>query len=58
MILAGGALFVGGTNEVTAYSVTDGSKLWTGKVDGKAYGLAVSGGRQIQKGALGAARGI
>ena len=45
MVLAGGALFVGGDNEVRAYSVVDGSKLWTGKVDGKAYGLAVSGGR-------------
>ena len=45
MLLAGRAIFLGGNNEVVAYSVDDGKQLWTGRVNGKAYGLAVSGGR-------------
>ena len=44
MIMAGDAIFVGGKDEVVAYSAADGGQLWTGTVQGKAYGLAPSGG--------------
>lgn len=44
LILAGSTLFVGGNDTVTAYSTVDGSKLWSGGVAGKVYGLSVSDG--------------
>jgi len=51
MILAGhtaeggGVLFAGGTDKVVAVDAATGERLWTGKVDGKAKGLAVADGR-------------
>jgi len=45
MILAGDVLFAGGHGEVTAFRASDGKRLWSGKVDGEAYGLAVCNGR-------------
>ena len=41
------AVFVGGTNKITAYSADDGEIVWTAKVNGKARGLAVADSRLI-----------
>ncbi len=43
MVLAGGTLFVGGENEVSAVDCEKGEIVWMGTVDGKAFGLAVAG---------------
>jgi len=45
LILAGGTLYAGGPDHVIAVDAETGKKLWTGKVDGRARGLAVAGGR-------------
>lgn len=45
LIFAGGVLFAGGQDQVIAVDAKTGEKLWTGKVAGKAWGLAASGGR-------------
>jgi len=45
LILAGPLLVAGGQDRVVAYRVADGQRVWTAKVDGKAYSLAVSDGR-------------
>ena len=45
LILAGDVLFAGGDGEVAAYRAADGEVLWTGQVEGRAYGLAVANGR-------------
>ena len=42
MILAGEHLLCGGDGHVVAYDAADGTKLWQGPVDGKAYALAVA----------------
>jgi outer membrane protein assembly factor BamB len=47
LIGAGQTLFVGGEDLVEAFSIKDGSKLWSHVVDGKAYGLAASDGRLL-----------
>ncbi|MGI6414863.1 MAG: PQQ-binding-like beta-propeller repeat protein [Thermoguttaceae bacterium] len=47
LILAGETLLAGGDDRVVAYRTTDGKTAWTGPVAGKAYGLAVSGGRLL-----------
>ena len=47
LILAGETLFVGGRDAVAAFAVRDGALLWQGKVVGRAYGLAVAGGRLL-----------
>ena len=44
LILAGDTLFAGGEGKVTAYETTAGREVWTGSVEGRAYGLAVSQG--------------
>ncbi len=41
------AVFLGGENQVTAYSEADGKVLWQAKVEGKARGLAVSDGQLV-----------
>lgn len=45
MILAGDTLFAGGDDQVLALDAATGKQVWTGKVAGKACGLAFSGGR-------------
>ena len=45
LILAGDILYAGGLDHVIAVNAESGKKLWTGKVDGRARGLAVSDGR-------------
>lgn len=45
LILAGDVLFAGGDGQVVAVDAATGKELWTGQVEGKARGLAVSGGR-------------
>jgi outer membrane protein assembly factor BamB len=45
LILAGDTLFCGGEGAVWAYRVSDGKRLWRGRVPGTAHGLAVSNGR-------------
>ena len=44
-ILAGDTLFLGGQDGVAAHRASDGEPVWTAKVDGRAYGLAVANGR-------------
>ncbi len=45
LILAGDVLYAGGQDRVLAVDVDTGEMLWTGKVEGKARGLAISNGR-------------
>ena len=45
LILAADVLFAGGDGCVAAFRAKDGKELWSGKVAGRAYGLAVAGGR-------------
>lgn len=47
LILAGGTLFAGGRDAVAALRAKDGKLLWEGEVPGRAYGLAVAGGRLL-----------
>ena len=47
LVLSGDTLFAGGDGEVAAYHAAEGKLLWTGKVAGNAYGLAVSDGRLL-----------
>ena len=42
LILAGNTLFAGSFNEVFALDADDGTVLWRGEVNGRAYGLAVA----------------
>lgn len=44
MIMAGKTLFVGGDNEVAAVECEKGDIVWTGRVEGKAFGLSVAQG--------------
>lgn len=45
LIFAGGVLFIGGNGIVIAYDAGTGEELWSGNVEGHAYGLVFSGGR-------------
>ncbi len=45
MILARDVLFVGGAGVVLAFRASDGMRVWTGDVTGRAYGLAAANGR-------------
>jgi outer membrane protein assembly factor BamB len=47
LILAGDALFVGGEDAVAAFRTTDGEILWTGKITGRAFGLAAANGHLL-----------
>ena len=47
LALAGPTLFAGGDGEVVACRADDGQRTWSGKVDGRAYGLATAGGRLL-----------
>ncbi len=44
LILAGDVLFAGGKDKVIAINTPTGKRLWTGKVEGTAKGLAVAAG--------------
>jgi outer membrane protein assembly factor BamB len=44
MIMAGGILFLGGDHTVAAVDSMKGDVVWTGRVEGKAYGLCVANG--------------
>jgi len=45
LILAGDLLLAAGDGEVAAYRTADGAKVFSAPVRGRAYGLAVAGGR-------------
>ena len=45
LILAGNVLYAGGQDHVIGVDAATGRKLWTGKVDGKAMGIAAAAGR-------------
>lgn len=47
LIRAGENLFAGGENTVVAYNAKTGKEVWRAKVNGKAYGLAVSNQKLI-----------
>jgi len=47
LILAGGTLVAGGTNEVVALDAESGRELWKARVEGDARGLAVSGAHLV-----------
>jgi outer membrane protein assembly factor BamB len=42
--MAGGVLFTGGDSEIAALSAEDGTVIWKGPVEGKAYGLSAMNG--------------
>ncbi|MCK4888218.1 MAG: PQQ-binding-like beta-propeller repeat protein [Planctomycetes bacterium] len=42
LILAGDTIFAGGDGSVFAYNIADGKQIWTEKLEGKVYSLAVS----------------
>jgi outer membrane protein assembly factor BamB len=44
MIMAGGTLFLGGDHIVAAVDSAKGDVVWTGRVQGRAYGLCVANG--------------
>jgi outer membrane protein assembly factor BamB len=45
--MGGNTLYVGGNGIVQAYDATDGEELWSAKIEGKGYGLAISNGRLL-----------
>ena len=45
LIQTADVVFAGGENRVDAFSINDGKRLWSREVVGRAYGLAVAGGR-------------
>ena len=47
LLLANNTLVAGGAEKVVAFDRASGSTLWTGKVEGKARGLAVADGRLL-----------
>ena len=47
LILAGNVLVAGGVKKVIAFDCNTGLTLWSGKVEGKARGLAVADGRLV-----------
>ncbi|MFH1732532.1 MAG: PQQ-binding-like beta-propeller repeat protein [Planctomycetota bacterium] len=46
-IAAGTLQFCGGDNEIAGFELATGKKVWSAKVDGRAYSLAVAGGRLL-----------
>ena len=45
--MGGNTLYVGGNGIVKAYNASNGEKQWSGKIEGKGYGLAISNGRLL-----------
>jgi hypothetical protein len=44
LILVDDILFAGGQDKVTAYETATGTQVWTGQIEGRAYGLAAAAG--------------
>ncbi len=44
LILTGETLIAGGDRKITAFDSSNGEELWTGEVEGRAYGLSVANG--------------
>ncbi len=44
LMVAGDTLIAGGDYEIAAFRTSDGKRIWTQRVDGRAYGLAVANG--------------
>ena len=53
LIAAGDVLFIGGKEIVIAFNAKTGKRLWSGEVEGHAYGLAYSDGRLLVSTSLG-----
>lgn len=53
IIKAGNTLFAGGDGNVIAIDCKTGKKLWSGKIDGRARGLAVADGKLFVSSTLG-----
>ncbi len=53
LIMAGGILYVGGDGGVAAFDAKSGRGEWSTAVEGKAYGLAIAGGRLFVSTSLG-----
>ena len=47
ILLTRGMMFVGGPDVVMGFDAASGRKVWSGKVNGKARGLAAAGGRLL-----------
>ena len=47
LAMAGNVLIAGGAGKVVAFDVASGKVLWTGKLEGKARGLAIADGRLV-----------
>jgi outer membrane protein assembly factor BamB len=47
LLAVGDALVAGGVDQVAAFSLQDGRRLWQADVDGRAFGLAYAGGRLL-----------
>ena len=45
--MGGNSLYVGGNGIVQAYDATNGEALWSAKIEGRGYGLAISNGRLL-----------
>jgi uncharacterized protein YfaQ (DUF2300 family) len=45
--MGGNTLYVGGDGIVMAFNASNGKKQWSAKVEGNAYGLAISNGRLL-----------
>lgn len=54
IILGGDAIFAGGDYKVAAFDAKTGEEIWTAKVDGKAYGLAIADGKLFVSTSMGA----
>ncbi len=47
LVLAGNVLYAGGQNRLIAVDASHGKQLWEAKIEGKAKGLAVAGGKLL-----------
>ena len=45
LIASGTALFAGGADQIAAFAIQDGRRLWTRAVDGRVFSMALAGGR-------------
>lgn len=47
LVMAGGTIFVGGRDHVTAVDAISGNVVWSSAAEGRVFGLAVAGGKLI-----------